>query len=175
MAKLTDELTCAGVALLDHSSALEMATGLPSLGEVEHGLKRVPVPAFQSLEIWDTASATWVPGTSLASTGAFRLRDFRSIYVVRSRDDLESGSIAIGTAQLVKHIANRWANDPLIGYHTRSGSVVVPLGADLPGLYGRALSLCSGRAPRELPESRMVQYPDVPRDVADIVLDRLMR
>lgn len=175
MKGLADDLAAIGVALLDHSPAREIATELPSLGEVEHGLKRVPVPAFQSLEIWDTASATWVPGTSLASTGAFRLRDFRSIYALRSRDDLDRGTVAIGTAQLVKHIANRWAGDPLIGYHTRSGSVVVPLGADLPGLYGRALSLCSGRAPRELPESRMVQYPDVPRDVADIVADRLMR
>lgn len=175
MADLREELAGVGVVLLDRSPALAIATGLPPLGQIEAALKRVPVPAFQALEVWDTASAAWIPATSLASTGAFRMRDFRSTYVVRSRSDLESGSVAIGSAQLVKHIANRWAKDPLVGYHTKSGSVVVPLGADLPGLYGRALSLCSGKAPRELPEGRMVQYPEVPREVADIVVDRLMK
>lgn len=163
-----------GVELLETSPAYTIAAALPSLGEIETGLKRVSVPAYRTLEIWDTASASWVPATSMAATGAFRMRDFRSVYCVRSRGDLEGGTIAIASAQLVKHIANRWAGDPLIGYHSKSGSAVVPLGADLPGLYGRALSLCSGRAPRELPETRMMQYPEVPKSVAELVTDRLM-
>lgn len=171
---LKSDLAAIAVELLDASPATQVASALPSLGTVEAGLRRIAVPAFRALEIWDTESASWTPATSLSTTGAFRLRDFRSLYGVRSRADLESGTIAIAGAQLVKHIASRWADDPLVGYHSRSGSVVVPLGADLPGLYGRALSLCSGRAPREIPDSRMVQYPEVPRNVADLIVDRLM-
>lgn len=174
LAQMRDELAQLGITLLDRSPALAIATKLPSLEQVEMSLTRVGVPSFRSLEIWHTASATWIRGTSIASTGAYRLRDLNSTYVVRSRTDLESGTVAIASAQLAKHIANRWARDPLIGYHSKSGSVVVPLGADLPGLYGRALSLCSGRAPRELPKPRLVQYPDVPRPVANIIADRLM-
>lgn len=174
MDELRDELAELGITLLGRSPALAIATKLPSLAQVEMSLKRVCVPSFRSLEIWDTASATWIPGKSMASTGAFRLRDFSSIYVVRSRTDLASGTVAITSAQLAKHIANRWARDPLIGYHSKTGSVLVPLGADLPGLYGRALSLCSGRAPRELPDSGLVQYRDVPRAVANVIADRLM-
>ena len=167
-------LTELGIELQETSPTAAIAAALPSLGEIEGGLTRVAVPAFRSLEIWDSASATWAPATSMATTGAFRMRDFRSVYGVRSRSDLEGGTIAIASAQLVKHIANRWAGDPLIGYHSKSGSVVVPLGADLPGLYGRALSLCSGRAPRELPDMHMLQYPEVPKSVAELVTDRLM-
>lgn len=174
MVELREGLSALGIELLDKSPALDIASMLPPLTQIEEALKRIPVPAFHSLEIWETASASWVPATSLASTGAFRLRDFRSTYVIRSRSDLESGSVAIANAQLVKHIANRWAKDPLAGYHSKSSSVVVPLGADLPALYGRALSLCSGRAPRELHEGHMLQYPDVPREVASVVVDRLM-
>lgn len=174
MAALTEELLALGVEVLVTSPASDIAISLPSLGEVEAGLKRVALPSFRSLELWDTNSAGWRPATSLATTGAFRLRDFRSIYGVRSRADLEEGTIAIAGPQLAKHVANRWAHDPLVGYHARSGSVVVPLGADLPGLYGRALSVCSGRAPREIPDNKMLQYPDVPKDVADLVTDRLM-
>jgi hypothetical protein len=175
MEALRSELSRLGITLLDKSPAMEMAAMLPPLSAVEEGLKRIPIPAFKSLEVWDTSSATWLPATSIEATGAFRLRDFGSIYLVRSRYDLASGSGALATAQLAKHIANSWARDPLIGYHSRTGSVVVPLGADLPALYGRVLSVCSGKAPRELPDGRMVQYPDVPRQVANAVLDRLTK
>lgn len=171
---LKPKLSTAGVELLERSPSCDIATALPSLGDVEAGLQRIAVPSFRTLEIWDTPSASWISATSLATTGAFRLRDFRTIYAVRSRADLEAGTIALAGAHLVKHIANRWAGDPLAGYHSRSGSVVVPLGADLPGLYGRALSLCSGRAPREIPNARMLRYPDVPKSVADLLTDRLM-
>jgi hypothetical protein len=174
MMQLAPSMAELGVTVMDESPALAMARALPSLGEVERGLKRVAVPPYQSLEVWNTQSAAWVPATSLTATGAFRLRDFRATYVVRSRSDLDNGTVAIASAHLAKHIANRWVGDPLVGYHARSGSVVVPLGAELPALYGRALSVCSGRAPRELPDTRMVQYLDVPVSVAQVVMDRLM-
>lgn len=168
-------LAHAGIMVLSDSPALSIADNLPTLSEVASVLKRLAVPDYRTAEVWDTNSAAWRTATSLASPGAYRLKDFRSLYVVRSVDDIEKGLIAVGNAQLVKHIANLWADDPLAGYHSRSTSVVVPLGADLPGLYGRALSLCSGRAPREIVEHRMLQYPSVPRNVAETVFARLVR
>ena len=45
--------------------------------------------------------------------------------------------------------------------------LVVPLGADLPGLYGRVAALCSGRAPVVSVKTRSIGYRDVPRWVAD--------
>lgn len=166
-------LAHAGVTVLSESSALAIAENLPTLSEVTSGLKRIAVPDYRTAEAWDTKSASWRTADSLVSPGAYRLKDFRSLYVVRTLDDIERGEVAIGNAQLVKHIANLWARDPLAGYHSRSGSVVVPLGADLPGLYGRALSLCSGRVPRELVEHRILQYPSVPREIADIIFAKI--
>lgn len=162
-----------GISVLEQSSALSIAAALPRLSEVADALKRIAVPAHRSAEFWDPVSAYWRSTDSLHSPGAYRLKDFRSIYIVRSSSDIDAGRVRIGNAQLVKHIANSWAGDPLVGYHSRSGSVVVPLGADLPGLYGRALSLCSGLAPRDIVDHRMLQYPAVRREVADIVFARL--
>ncbi len=162
-----------GVTLLKESPALMMARSLPRLSDLVRGLKRIVMPNYHSAERWDSASASWQPADALTTVGAYRLKDYRSLYVVRSAEDVETGTVKIGNAQLVKHVANMWAADPLIGYHTRSGSVVAPLGADLPGLYGRALSLCSGRAPREIVDQRMIQYPSVPRIVADTLFAQL--
>ncbi|GAA1750093.1 hypothetical protein GCM10009767_06240 [Kocuria aegyptia] len=164
-----------GVTVLDESPSLTIAANLPALSEVASKLKRLAVPEYRTAEAWDTNSASWHATNSIHLAGAYRLKNFDALYVIRSADDIEMGTVAIGNAQLVKHIANLWANDPLAGYHSRSGSVVVPLGADLPGLYGRALSLCSGRAPREIVEHRMLHYPSVPRDVANTVFTQLLQ
>ena len=51
--------------------------------------------------------------------------------------------------------------------------MVVPLGADLPGLYARSLCLATGRLAIARPDVRILQYPGVPRDLADLVHDRL--
>jgi hypothetical protein len=170
-----DSIESLGIQVRETSPALEIALRLPSLSQIEDGLHRISLPGFKSLAIWSVDSASWIPCESLASPGAYRLSDFRSLYVIRSRQDLEAGTAGVGTAQLVKHIANRWASDPLIGYHAKTNSVLTPLGADLPGLYGRALALCSGHAPVKHEKSGLVQYPDVQRDVANVVFDRLTR
>ena len=164
-----------GIAVLETSPVKDIVEALPPLSEVAMSLKRVVVPSHRTAEFWDTASASWHPASSLARVGAYRLKDFGSTYAIRTADDIASGTIGLGNAQLVKHIANLWAGDPLVGYNSRSGSVVTPLGADLPALYGRAFALCSGRAPREIVNHRMLQYPSVPRAVADVIYDRVSR
>lgn len=165
----------AGVTVLGTSPAKAIADSLPPLSKVAASLTRVIVPTHRSAEFWDTASASWHPTESLARVGAYRLKDFGSTYAIRTAEDVESGTIGLGNAQIVKHIANLWAGDPLVGYNSRSGSVVTPLGADLPALYGRALALCSCRAPREIINHRMLQYPSVPRSIADTIYDRVSR
>ena len=168
-----DQFAELGIQVLADSTPRVIAAALPRLSAVEASLERVAVPAYRSAEFWDTQSASWQPTQTLVPVGAYRLRDFSSTYAIRSASDVANGTMGLGNAQIVKHIANLWAHDPLVGYHSRSGSVVAPLGADLPGLYGRALSLCSGRAPREIVVNRMIQYPGVPRDVADTIFDRV--
>jgi len=163
----------AGITVLDTSPAKDIAEALPALGDVAKALKRVTVPIHRAAEFWDTTAACWRQTESLVQVGAYRLRDFGSTYAIRTEGDIASGTIGLGNAQIVKHIANMWAGDPLVGYNSRSSSVVTPLGADLPAIYGRALALCSARAPREIVKHRMLQYPSVPREIADIIYDRV--
>lgn len=163
----------AGFTVLDASPAKDIAEALPALSDVAKSLKRIIVPTHRSAEFWDTSAASWRQTTSLAKVGAYRLKDFGSTYAIRTAEDIANGTIGLGNAQIVKHIANLWAGDPLVGYNSRSRSVVTPLGADLPALYGRALALCSARAPREIVNHRMLQYPSVPREIADIIYDRV--
>lgn len=143
-----------------------LAAALPPLNSIAAALPRAAVPSYDSLAKWEVKGASWVPTTTLASPGAYRLGGFSPLYGVRSAEDVSAGTIAFASPQLAKHVANLWAADPLAGYHAASASVVVPLGCDLPVLYGRALALCSGRAPTAHDQTRMLQYPAVSASVA---------
>lgn len=154
-------------------AARRLAETLPPLSEVARSLPRIPVPGLTSIEAWDPAGASWLPATSMEAIGAFRLTQHGSTYVVRDEQDLRDGTVTRANVQLAKHVASLWAMDPLAGYHESSRSVVVPLGADLPGLYGRALTLSSGFLPVPLEKARMLQYKAVDADLAAIVHHRL--
>ena len=148
---------------------------LPPLSRITSMLTRVPIPAFASAERWDTDSASWRPTGWLDEEGAYRLRGLTTRYGLRSQRAVLEGTIAFAGVHLVKHIANAMAHDPLAGYHGATSSIVVPLGADLPGLYGRAVVLASGRLPNALPKHRLLQYAQVTKAVADTLADRLRR
>ena len=55
----------------------------------------------------------------------------------------------LGDARIVKYLAAADSRHALIGYHSKSQVLYVPLGADIPGLYGRAAVLSSGCPPQE--------------------------
>ena len=154
-------------------SPLALLHALPRVSKVGRGLQRSPLPGVERASRWDTASATWVSTATVADPGAYRLQGVTTRYGYRSRRDVLEGTIAFAGVHLVKHLASAAAGDPLPGYHAESASVVVPLGADLPGLYGRALVACSGRQPLVREKSRLLQYTEVPRAVADALANRL--
>ena len=160
-----------GIARLDENPAMSIAKVLPPVSSLAEGLRRIPIPAAKMIETWDTVSASWVEATSMHEVGAYRLSNFSRTYCLRSAADVETGSIAIANVQVVKHVANAWAGDPLAGYHEATSSLLVPRGADLPGLYARAAVVCSGRGPDST--SVALQYRDVPREVADALHAKL--
>jgi hypothetical protein len=160
-----------GITRLDENPAMSIAKALPPVSALAAGLTRIPIPAARMIEKWDTASASWIDAASMHEVGAYRLSNFSRTYCLRSEADIEAGSIGIATVQIVKHVANAWARDPLAGYHEPTSSILVPRGADLPGLYARAAVVSSGRGPDST--SAALQYRDVPRDVADALHAKL--
>jgi hypothetical protein len=64
-------------------------------------------------------------------------------------------------------------------YSTDDSALFVPLGAKIPGLYGRAVLLASGTPPEEVEIShegkslRVIQYKNVPLNVAKVVSNLL--
>lgn len=153
-------------------AASAVLSALPPLGSVADALHRVPMPGARRTERFDVTSATWEPVHTAGSPGAYRLESsFRTVYIFRSESDLDQHAGTIGTAQLVKHLEAHRMGRPLLGYYPKAQQLVVPLGADLPGLYGRAAVFNSGQLPGLSRKKQLLVYSDIPEAFASRLAD----
>lgn len=140
---------------------------LPKLSDFRAALPLWPMPAARRTARFHLESSSWSEVPTAMNAGAYRLQaSFRSTYVHQNAAEARAGAARLGSAQLVKHLAALDEGRPLLAYEPEKKLLAVPLGADLPGLYGRALVLCSGRLPTPDPKQRTLIYRDVPLDVA---------
>lgn len=159
---LCDDLPSGATPLVVSDAASLMLSALPMLTEVERHLPRVALPGAQRIERFDLRSASWQAVQTAAAAGAYRLHSgFRTTHVFRSERDVDHGQAAVGPVQLVKHLEALRAGRPLIAHYPAKAYLAVPWGADLPGLYGRAAVLCSGRLPGKAAKMKSRVYHEV--------------
>lgn len=155
-----------------HRAGPTLAERLPSLSELIEASPHTQLVGARALRRWAPSEARWLPVSHPSSVGAFALDlpGGRSRYIWRDEQDLDRGTMRVGDAPLVKHIGSLLAGEPLLGFEDDGQTLYAPLGAELPGLYGRAACLTAGR----LPEKQVgggrparVAYNGIPRNVAE--------
>ena len=159
-------------AVVPHAGR-RILSALPPLTRCIGALHRVSAEGIFDAEWYNPATSSWTKTESIAQPGAYRLnKGFISNYLFRGPEDVAGGKAARASAQLVKHLAS--AQRPLVGYDAAQRMLFVPLGADLPGLYGRALTLMSGQPPTRVQGSALLAYSAIAPDVA-AALVRLLK
>jgi hypothetical protein len=147
-------------------AAHRLAAFLPRLSEVLAFLPRSPMPGGRQFRRWDNDVARWVPVGHPSAPGAYQMSAMTTAYVWRDQRDIEHGTMRRGDARLVKHLAAHDRGETLIGFDDATQGLYVPLGADLPGLYGRAAVLSSGLLPEAHPTEGALRYKQVSPTVA---------
>jgi len=138
-------------ATIIHQASSTMLMALPPISQVGDSLTRIPIPGGRAQEQFHLPSASWVSTPSTAGVGAFRVNSGHGWqYLFRGENDVQTGSAALGDAYIVKHLAAQQSGRPLLAYDSDRQLLIVPLGAELPGLYERAAVLSSGRLPDRL-------------------------
>lgn len=148
-------------------AARRIATVLPGLQTVIDSLPRQPVVGARSIRRWSADVARWQAVGDASIPGAYQLLSPAPVYCLRDKRDVMDGTMRRADARIIKHAAALEEGYPLVGYDNDTATLYVPLGADLPGLYGRAAVLCSGQVPIEDEGKRVLSYPSVPRDIAE--------
>lgn len=151
----------------------DLAACLPTLSQLQRLLPVTNAFGARSYERWDPVTARFASSPNADVAGAYRVTGQGRTYLYRDVDDVTANRAHVADARLVKYLAARDSGRSLLGYEPEKGWLYVPLGADLPGLYGRAAVLASGKAPRADRDQRMLLYPSVPIDVATY-LDHLL-
>ena len=143
------------------SAPEQILQSLPSVPSIASSLTPIPRPDAE-VRRYDVRGRTWTLVDGVARPGAyqFRTRPTQFGYRHRAGDDLLAGD-----SRLVKLLAHVDARVSPFAYERKQQRLIVPLGARLPGLYERALTLCSGRLPRRV-GAGLVAYEEVPITVA---------
>lgn len=169
------ELLNANEVMIIDSPWNDLVSFLPPLSAVLAGLPRQSSSLVGDISWFDTRTARWVKATSFEAPGAYRVQRFSMIDFVRSEDDVKNQTVARSTVQLSKHIAAMLEGQPLLAYDQACSALLVPLGADMPGLYGRAAVAASGLPPVQVSKSRILKYEGVPEELALHLYDLMSR
>ena len=149
------------VDIVPDASAAITAT-LPALSSVLASRPSQPIPAYTSARRWDAQTCRWSAIGDASKPGSYQLSGITTTYWLRKPEHIDAGTGLRLDARLVKYAAAHIEGDSIIGYDAENSVLFVPLGADLPGLYGRAAILASGLLPDEDTKQRLLQYRDVP-------------
>jgi hypothetical protein len=161
-----------GSLRLSLAPAQRLATLLPAMSSLIGSIEARRPPGHRATEIYDVALAAWRPAERIEAPGGYRLQGYGMSYAMRLTDD-PPGTVRIVDARLVRYGAALLAGETLIDYDPDRRSLEVPLGAALPGLYGRSAVLAGGWLPRRSQDGRALVYQDVPADIASALMGRL--
>lgn len=162
-----------GVDLVPDAS-IALATALPPLSAVGGGLHRSSMPFTEWYEYFNTQSAAWTAIETAQLPGLYRVsQSFSSRYYFRSAQDVADGVAALVTVELGKHLAALEANRPIIAYDPVEATLWVPVGAELPGMYGRAAVMGGGGLPQIQRLNRSTTYFNVPPAAAEAIIGKL--
>ena len=78
------------------------------------------------------------------------------------------------SSNLGKHVVARETGVALVSYDPELRRLSVPIGAALPGLYGRAAVLCSGLLPTLVDEDFSLNYGDISPEFAHTLVAKLL-
>lgn len=147
-------------------AADRLAAILPPLSKSRAGLPVTTALAASSFELWDPVIARFRPTPDMTGPGAFRTNGHGRHYVYRQTEDLGTLEATLGDARIVKYLAAADVGSSLIGFDNDAEVLYAPLGAELPGLYGRAAVLASGKPPEEDLDQNLLAYRQVPGALA---------
>lgn len=147
-------------------AADRLCASLPPMSRAREGLPTTTSISARSYERWNPSTARFEQANDSLGHGGFRLTNFNRTYVYRTLEDLGAMRATVGDARVVKYLAAADSGQSLVGYNADLQVLYVPLGADLPGLYGRAAALASGFPPTENLDERILEYRNVSPRIA---------
>jgi hypothetical protein len=170
-----DELDIA--AEIVEKPSIDMLKLLPDIRLAATGLPSVTSPIFDEVCVYSSEQNAWVPISESrpSRVGGYRISSaYRNQYVVVTGEDVESHKIRYCSAEFAKFYETAISmKKPLFSYRGGQRILLVPKGANLPGMYGRAAVLASGYLPKSDTSGRYLVYSSISNEFAELLSARL--
>lgn len=170
---ILDPVTKLPIRIVRHV-AETIAHGVGSISQLFKVSPKISVPPYIRLKRWDHWQTKWVTTDNARLAGAIQYDGYGNKYTYSDVDVEIDGLVTSGSVRTVKHKVAQAANSPLVYYSDVDKQFYARLGAELPGLFGRALVASSGLAPREDLVQRVVVYSGIEPQLARLVFGQLM-
>jgi hypothetical protein len=159
------------------SPSVEMLGILPDIRLVASGLPSMGSAIFDEVCVYSPDQNAWLPVSESrpSKVGGYRISSaYRNQYVVVTPDDIESRRIRYCSAEFAKFYATAISmKKPLFSYRSSQQVLLVPKGASLPGMYGRAAVMASGYLPKPDTSGRYLIYDRISIEFAELLAARL--
>ena len=159
------------------SPSVDMLKILPDIKMTALGLPSANSSLFDEVCIYSPEQNAWEPISELrpSKVGGYRISSaYRNQYVVVVPEDLEGRRIRYCSAEFAKFYATAISTKkPLFSYRKDQQVLLVPRGASLPGMYGRAAVMASGYLPKLDVSGRYLVYTHISIDFAELLAARL--
>ena len=146
-------------------SGQRLSAALPSMRAVAQKMRRQSTPLGATVRRYDPLRNEWVDHVGLMIPGAYRFLTRPVTYGVITSDTVDNGEIIVVDNRWAKWVAAADQGWGLMAYDPRTHTLTTPLGAQLPGILERAVTLSSGLAPVRTNRGT-IMYRSVPSDVA---------
>jgi len=171
--KILDPVTGYQIRIVADICAL-LARGVGSISQLFGASPKIRIPGYHQLKRWDPMLTKWVNADDPTIAGAHQFRGNGNQYTYSEVGIDIDGRVISGSVRTVKHKVAQSVQIPLTYYDESTKQFYARLGAELPGLYGRALVAASGLSPREDTKRRIVIYSGIEPQLASLIFGQLM-
>jgi hypothetical protein len=151
-----------------------MLDALPNIIDTSNDLIPKPFMGYDVAFKYNVEADKWIETIDVLTPGAYRLRkSYKDKYVIRNLSDTENRTVRYVSAEFAKHFASSLVGRALASYDPKNRFLIVPKGALLPGLFGRAAALVSGHLPTLDKTNRYIVYPNITQKFANKIGSKL--
>ncbi len=150
---------------------LRLASTLPRLSAVlENCDAEIVPPVPGEISKYNPITTKYDPVGAATVPGSYKFTQYSNVYAYRTEHDIKNNRRRRVDAYIMKYAAALLDQCPLLGFDGKN-KLYVPIGADLPGLYGRTAVLSSGQLPQV--QDNMLVYSDISPEIAYLLSDKL--
>jgi len=151
---------------VESNFAVRALANLAPLSVVRNGLTSIKMFGTDR-KWWHHRSRKWLSAENdWTKQGSYQTLSFTTSYFFNTTNLPPDGTSLLASYDLVKHLSAQLESEPLCAYDSSTAILSVPLGADLPRLYARAICGASGLLPKKTTNSEL-HYTNVSATLAE--------